>query len=105
MKLARISYLAVISHVGPYFGKISRNNITSCWPEKTGNEHSFAQNAKSISGLVPGNPKMKTSRPTAERLLSQFGNLHLLIQEKGKWLMDWLRKQGYDVRLNDTNQP
>ncbi|MFH0995188.1 MAG: hypothetical protein V1844_06785 [Pseudomonadota bacterium] len=48
---------------------------------------------------------MKTSRPTAERLLSQFGNLHLLIQEKGKWLMDWLRKQGYDVRLNDTNQP
>ena len=37
-----------------------------------------------ISGLVPGNPKMKTSHPTAERLLSQFDNLHLLIEEKGK---------------------
>ena len=37
-----------------------------------------------ISGLVPGNPKVKTNRPTAERLLSQFGNLHLLIEEKGK---------------------
>ncbi len=37
-----------------------------------------------ISELVPGNPKMKTARPTAERLLSQFGNLHLLIEEKGK---------------------
>ena len=39
---------------------------------------------ETISGLVPGNPKMKTSRPTAERLLSQFGSLHLLIEEKGK---------------------
>jgi transposase len=39
---------------------------------------------ESISGLVPGNPKMKTTRPTAERLLSQFGNLHLLVEEKGK---------------------
>ncbi|MFZ3045573.1 MAG: hypothetical protein WA151_06630, partial [Desulfatirhabdiaceae bacterium] len=37
-----------------------------------------------ISGLVPGNPKMKTARPTAERLLAQFDNLHLLIQVQGK---------------------
>ena len=36
-----------------------------------------------IAGLVPGNPKMKTKHPTAERLLSQFGNLHLLIEDKG----------------------
>ena len=36
-----------------------------------------------IAGLVPGNPKRKTKRPTAERLLSQFGSLHLLIEEKG----------------------
>ncbi|MCP4370591.1 MAG: IS1634 family transposase [Deltaproteobacteria bacterium] len=34
-----------------------------------------------IAGLVPGNPKMKTKRPTAERLLSQFDNIHLLIEE------------------------
>jgi len=36
---------------------------------------------ETISGLVPGNPKMKTKRPTAERLLSQFDNIHLLIEE------------------------
>ncbi|MDY0219707.1 MAG: hypothetical protein RBR67_01015 [Desulfobacterium sp.] len=36
-----------------------------------------------IAGLVPGNPKRKTTRPTVERLLSQFGSLHLLIEEKG----------------------
>ena len=35
----------------------------------------------SIAGLVPGNPKMKTKKPTAERLLSAFGNFHLLIEE------------------------
>ena len=35
-----------------------------------------------IAGLFPGNPKRKTKHPTAERLLSQFGSLHLLIEEK-----------------------
>ncbi len=34
------------------------------------------QTGESISGLVPGNPKMKTKRLTAERLLAQFDNLH-----------------------------
>lgn len=36
---------------------------------------------ESISGLVPGNPKMKTARPTTERLLAQFEGLHLLIEQ------------------------
>jgi transposase len=44
----------------------------------------LSKSDESISGLVPGNPKMKTPRPTAERLLSQFDNLHLLIEDKGK---------------------
>jgi transposase len=44
----------------------------------------LSKNKESISGLVPGNPKMKTARPTAERLLAQFDNLHLLIQVRGK---------------------
>jgi hypothetical protein len=44
----------------------------------------IAKSEESISALVPGNPKMKTTRPTAERLLSQFDNLHLLIEDKGK---------------------
>lgn len=47
-------------------------------------QRELAKKDEPISGLVPGNPKMKTKRPTAERLLSQFDNLHLLIDEKGK---------------------
>ncbi len=43
-----------------------------------------AKKNETISGLVPGNPKMKTSRPTAERLLTQFDNLNLLIEQKQK---------------------
>jgi transposase len=34
-----------------------------------------------ITGLIPGNPKMKTNRPTAERLLSRLSGIHLLITE------------------------
>lgn len=40
-----------------------------------------ASEEKTLSGLVPGNPKMKTPRPTTERLLAQFDGLHLLIEE------------------------
>jgi transposase len=42
----------------------------------------LAKNNETISGLVPGNPKMKTGRPTAERLLAQFNYLNLLIEER-----------------------
>lgn len=44
---------------------------------------SLADQREEIAGLVPGNPKMKTARPTAERLLAAFGNLHLLVQRTG----------------------
>jgi transposase len=44
---------------------------------------SLAERQKEIAGLVPGNPKMTTARPTAERLLAAFGNLHLLVQRSG----------------------
>ena len=43
----------------------------------------LAENQEKLAGLVPGNPKMTTARPTAERLLSQFKELHLLIEYKG----------------------
>ena len=43
----------------------------------------LAKNKEKLAGLVPGNPKMATARPTAERLLSQFKELHLLIEYKG----------------------
>jgi hypothetical protein len=42
---------------------------------------SLAQQGETLTGLVPGNPKIKTQRPTAERILDQFDNLHLLIKE------------------------
>jgi len=35
----------------------------------------LADNLESSAGFVPGNPKMKTCRPTAERLPPQFNNL------------------------------
>ncbi|MCK7582366.1 MAG: IS1634 family transposase [Chromatiales bacterium] len=36
-----------------------------------------------IAGLVPGNPKMATARPTAERLLQAFKGLHLVVEKRG----------------------
>jgi hypothetical protein len=44
---------------------------------------SLADRQEQIAGLVPGNPKMQTARPSAERLLAAFGNLHLLAQQAG----------------------
>ena len=44
-------------------------------------QRSLAEQETSISGLVPGNPRMKTSRPSAERLLAAFDKLHLVIVE------------------------
>jgi transposase len=35
---------------------------------------------ETLAGLVPGNPKMKTVRPTAERMLARFQNLHLMVK-------------------------
>ena len=39
----------------------------------------LAQQEETLAGLVPGNPSIRTARPTAERIISQFDNLHLLI--------------------------
>jgi transposase len=44
----------------------------------------LAKTNDSIAGLVPGNPKMKTKQPTAERLLSAFENINLLIKDNRK---------------------
>jgi transposase len=43
----------------------------------------LAKTNEKLSGLVPGNPKMATARPTAERLLRSFKNLHLLVENNG----------------------
>jgi len=44
-------------------------------------QRSLTEQQTSIAGLVPGNPKMKTSRPSAERLLAAFDKLHLVVTE------------------------
>ena len=44
-------------------------------------QRSLAEEKTSIAGLVPGNPKMKTDHPSAERLLAAFDKLHLVISE------------------------
>lgn len=43
-------------------------------------QRELAARGETLAGLVPGNPKMTTGRPSAERLLARFDNLHLLIQ-------------------------
>lgn len=53
----------------------------------------LAEQGETLAGLVPGNPKMKTARPTAERILSQFDNLHLLIKETSKKVSGFLVEQ------------
>ena len=44
-------------------------------------QRSLAEQKTSIAGLVPGNPKMQTTHPSAERLLAVFDKLHLVIVE------------------------
>ena len=44
-------------------------------------QHQLKAKKESIAGLVPGNPKMKTDHPSAERILAQFEGLHLFIEE------------------------
>jgi transposase len=44
-------------------------------------QRELARRQETIRGLVPGNPKMKTSRPSAERILARFHGLH--------WLGEW----------------
>lgn len=39
----------------------------------------LVQREETLSGLVPGNPSIKTARPTSERIISQFNNLHLIL--------------------------
>ena len=45
---------------------------------------------ETVAGLVPGNPKMKTGRPTAERLLSRMTGIHLLITETGTFIKGYV---------------
>ena len=50
----------------------------------------LAKEQGQLAGLVPGNPKMKTARPTAERLLAQFKELHVIVERQGPCLTGYL---------------
>jgi transposase len=50
----------------------------------------LAKTNEKLTGLVPGNPKIATVRPTAERLLASFKNLHLLVENKGTVITGYL---------------
>ena len=39
------------------------------------------KNNETLAGLVPGNPEMKTARPTTERILAQFKEINCLIEQ------------------------
>ena len=43
-----------------------------------------------LAGLVPGNPKMATAQPTAERLLEAFKGLHLFVEKRGDVIVGYL---------------
>jgi transposase len=42
-------------------------------------QRELARQEETLAGLLPGNPRMRTARPSAERLLVAFDYLHLLI--------------------------
>jgi transposase len=53
---------------------------------------SLVDQKEQIVGLVPGNPKRKTDRPTAERLLGVFTNLHLVVQTNATEVRGYLNE-------------
>lgn len=42
-------------------------------------QRELARQGETLAGLVPGNPRLRTARPSAERLMVAFDYLHLLI--------------------------
>ncbi len=50
----------------------------------------LSDNQETLAGLVPGNPKMKIHRPTAERLLPQFSHLHMIVEDTETQMEGWL---------------
>jgi transposase len=59
----------------------------------------LAETNETVAELVPGNPKMKTARPTAERLLSQFKNLHLMIEDSTESINGYLLEELSTLQL------
>lgn len=60
---------------------------------------SLAQEKTTLAGLVPGNPKRKTARPSAERLLAAFEYLHLLVEQHNDSFALTLNESLSDLQL------
>ncbi len=60
---------------------------------------SLAQEKTTLAGLVPGNPKRKTARPSAERLLASFEYLHLLVEKQRDTLKLTINESLSDLQL------
>ena len=63
----------------------------------------LAEQGETLAGLVPGNPKIKTARPSAERILSQFDNLHLLVKETSNRISGFLVEQPSPLQCHILN--
>lgn len=50
----------------------------------------LAKNGEKLAGLVPGNPKIATTRPSAEKLLQAFGGIHLCVQNYGELVTGYI---------------
>jgi transposase len=44
-------------------------------------QRELARRQETLDGLAPGNPKMKTAHPSAERMLARFSELHLIVEQ------------------------
>ena len=51
---------------------------------------SLADQEEEIEGLVPYHPKVKTKQPTAERMLSAFSKIHLVVVTTGTQVVGYL---------------
>ena len=59
----------------------------------------LAQQNQSIAGLLPGNPKRRTTRPSAERLLAAFAPLHLVVESDETSLRSYLSESLSPLQL------
>jgi transposase len=56
-------------------------------------QRELANNFETVSDLVPGNPKMATARPTTERILKKFKEMHLVITNTGKYIKAFIQER------------
>jgi transposase len=56
-------------------------------------QRELAVDCETVSGLVPGNPTISTSRPTTERIFKKFEQLHLVIENTKNYIKVFLQEK------------